>query len=71
MTPPFYLLVVMYAVVKLFLHVMELFIGSVSSYVTVSLVTRIPAVLLRYAMCLSDIHQRRPELLQLTAGYTH
>jgi hypothetical protein len=45
MTPPFYLLVVTYTVVKLFLHATELFIGNVSSYVTVSLVTRNPAVL--------------------------
>jgi hypothetical protein len=42
----FYLLVVTYAVVKLFLHATELFTGSVSSYVTICMVTRIPAVLL-------------------------
>ena len=41
MTAPFYLLVVTYAVVKLFLHATELFIVSEGS-----LVTRISAVLL-------------------------
>jgi len=46
MTAPFYLLVVTYAFVKLILHATELFIGSVSSYVTISPVTRMPAVLL-------------------------
>jgi hypothetical protein len=46
MTSPFYLLVVTYAVVKLILLATELFIKSVSSYVTNSLVTRIPEVLL-------------------------
>jgi len=46
MTAPFYLLVVTYAVVKLFLHATELFIESVSSCVTISLVLCIPAVLL-------------------------
>jgi hypothetical protein len=46
MSPPFYLLVVTYTVIKFFLLVTKLFIGSVSSYMTVSLVTSIPAVLL-------------------------
>ena len=46
MTAPFYLLMVTYTVVKLFLHATELFIESVSPYVTIPLVTRMPAVLL-------------------------
>jgi len=45
MIAPFYLLVVIYAVVKLFLHAI-IQRTCVSSYVTISLVTRIPAVLL-------------------------
>jgi len=45
MTAPFYPLVLTYAVVKLLPHATELFMGSVSSYVTISLVTRIDTVL--------------------------
>ena len=70
MTAPFYPLVLTYAVVKLLPHATELFMGSVSSYVTISLVTRIDTVLFWYDVCLSDIQQRHSELLQLTAGYT-
>jgi hypothetical protein len=46
MSSPLYLLVVTYAVFKLFLHTTELLTGSVSSYVTIFMATRIPAVLL-------------------------
>jgi hypothetical protein len=71
MTAPFYLLVVAYAFVKLLLHATELFIESGSPYVTISLVTHIPTVLLWYDVCLSDLQQGRSELLQLTASYEH
>jgi hypothetical protein len=46
MTAPFYLLVVTYTVVNLILHATELFIETVNSYLTISLVARNPAVLL-------------------------
>jgi hypothetical protein len=42
MTAPFYLLVVTYTVVKLVLHATDLFIESVSPYMTIPLLTRNP-----------------------------
>jgi hypothetical protein len=71
MSAPFYLLVVMYAIVKLILHATVLFIESFSPNMTIPLVTLNPAVLDCYDVCLSDLQQRHSELLQLTAGYTH
>ena len=67
---PFYLLVVTYASIHLILHMSEYFLYSVrlSFLLWISL---FPAGLIGYDVCLSDIQQRRSELLQLTAGYTH
>jgi hypothetical protein len=48
-----------------------LFIESVSPYMTIPLLTRNPNFLHWHGVCLVDLQQRRSELLQLTAGYTH
>jgi hypothetical protein len=68
---PIYLLVVTYAVVKFLLYVTERFIRKFELFVNVWLLYLIPAVLLWYEVCLSDIQQGQSELLQLTAGDAH
>jgi hypothetical protein len=64
------ILVVSYALVELFLHLIEHFLRGVylSLFSSVSLITR---VLLCCVVFLSDIQQARPQFLQLTAGDAH
>jgi hypothetical protein len=70
-TAPLYLLVVTYAVVKLFLHVTERFIRAFGLFVNIWLLYLTLQVLLRYDLYLSDIQEGQFELLQLTAGNAH
>jgi hypothetical protein len=71
MTASLYLLMVTYAVVKLFLHATERFIRNVGLLVNIWVLYLFSAVLLSYAIFLSDIQEGQFELFQLTAGYTH
>jgi len=71
MTAPLYLLVLTYAVVKLFLHGTEGFIRKCWLLVNIWLLYLFTAVLLWYDLFLSYIQQGQFELLQLTAGDTH
>jgi len=68
---PSHLLVVTYAVIQFLLHMTKQFLGGKCLSLSLLLICPIPAVLLWYDVCLSDIQQCRSELLQLTAGDTH
>jgi hypothetical protein len=68
---PFYLLMFTYTVVQLFLHISRHFLRVLNLYLTTFLFTFIQVALSQCDVCPFDIQQRRSDLLQLTAGYTH
>jgi hypothetical protein len=69
--PPFYLLVMTYALIQLFLYMLEEFFRNMCLFLWIFMMCLLLTLQPWCGMCPSDIQQRQSELLQLTAGYTY